>query len=666
MPRSTVAEKSNNNLPYIEPTIRLIAGFLLSIIGTLLYLYSNMQIILLGMLFFISLNLFQSAITHWCLMEKILSSFGFRSELNEIKKLNAEAKRTASIQQGFVDTLNLLNEAVLELSEDGIILSASHGWSRLLNKSKNEMDDCETLGQPITHFIKNDDKKLIVEMLNNIVTSQEKVTSVRFRLVGLNQSENWIGGKFMQQKLNNDEFKIRGVLRDITEAYLQEKQVKHMALHDSLTGLANRIMLEEKMEDTLARAQRYKKMMGLLFIDLDNFKQVNDTHGHKMGDNLLITISKIMMERLRDTDTLSRWGGDEFVVLLPDLNKEEDLRLLAETLMHNLEDELIAEGFDSIVTLSIGGSIYPQDAETSEGLLIQADKALYYAKEQGRNNVQIYSELRNNGLGFYDIDISRRFSQAVKDKVIDVHYQAIVSADDKKLTGFEALASWNDEKHGRVSPGIFIPMAENLGLIQELGRQVMEKALKEFSSAANSNPELVLSVNLSNRQLAQADFNTWLTDLVSQSGIQPNQLKLEITESLTQIGIVRAKEILCSLRKLGFFLSLDDFGTGYSSLSLLHKLPVDELKIDMSFVQRFKDKEGKIMLETISAMGHSLGLELVAEGVESSDCADAMCELGINRLQGYYFSKPTPWNEAMQLIKPDTVLIQEQHYIQNQ
>lgn len=657
--QNTTPPNSNKNLPYIEPTIRLIAGFLLTVIGVMLYFYSSMQFLLLGLLFFISLNLFQSAITHWCLMEKILGVIGFRSELREIKKLSAEAERTSAIQKGYVDTLNLLNEAVLELSDDGIILSASDGWSKLLNKCKNEMAESETLGQSISHFIDNSDKILIVNMLKNIITSQEAVTTVRFRIVGIDQSEHWIGGKFMVQQLRDDELKIRGVLRDITEAYLQEKQVQHMALHDSLTGLANRVMLEEKMEDTLAHAKRYQKMMGVLFIDLDNFKQVNDTHGHKMGDNLLIAVSKIMLARLRDSDTLCRWGGDEFVILLPDLNNEIDLRSIAETLMHKLEDEIIAEGFESVVTLSIGGSIYPKDAENSEGLLMQADKALYYAKEQGRNNVQIYSEMKNSGLGYNDIDISSRLTQAVKDKIIDVHYQAIVSAKDKKITGFEALARWNDKKHGWVSPGIFIPVAENQGLIQDLGRQVMEKALKDFSSIAISIPELVLSVNISNRQLAQADFNIWLTDLVSKFKIPPKQLKLEITESLTQIGIVRAKEILCSLRESGFSLSLDDFGTGYSSLSLLHNLPVDELKIDMSFVKRFKDKDGRIMLETISSMGRALGLELVAEGVETIECAEAVSALGVDRLQGYYFSKPKPWNEAIQSIESDLVLIQK-------
>ena len=374
---SSITKKSKTNLPYIEPSIRLIAGFLLTAIGVMLYLHNEMLFLLLGFLFFISVNLFQSAITHFCLMEKVLRYLGFRSELDEIKELSAEAHRSAAIQKSYMDTLNLLNEAVLELSEDGVIHSASDGWPRLLGK---DVDDSQILGRPISDFVEDSDKFLIVDMLNKVVTSQQKVNSVRFRLICDDQSEHWIGGKFMLQQLKGDELSVRGVLQDITDAYLQEKQIKHMAMHDSLTGLPNRVMLESKMEHALAMSKRYKKMMGVLFIDLDNFKQINDMHGHKTGDNLLVSISRIMKNRLRETDTLSRWGGDEFVVLLPDLNNDTNLRNIAELLMDKLEDELEGEGFDSFVTLSIGGSIYPQDADTNEGLLMQADKALILQK----------------------------------------------------------------------------------------------------------------------------------------------------------------------------------------------------------------------------------------------------------------------------------------------
>jgi len=647
---STITKKANN-LPYIEPTIRVIAGFFLSILGGLIYLYPDITLILLGLLFFISLNLFQSGLTHFCMMEKMLKLFRFRSELDEIKTLSNEVVRSAAIQKSYIDTLNLLNEAVLELSNEGIILSASDGWIKLLCCAPNAE---KTIGSPITDYIDKGDKSLILDMLRRVVTAQKKITTVRFRLICSDQLEHWIGGKFMLQQFDDNVFKIRGVLRDITDTYLQEKQIKYMALHDSLTGLPNRVMLESKMKHTLAQSIRHTKMMGILFIDLDNFKQVNDIHGHKAGDSLLITVSHIMKNRLRETDTLARWGGDEFVVLLPELTNEKDLHMIADVLMGQLEDELVAAGFDTFVTLSIGGSIYPTDAETCEGLLIQADKALYFAKDQGRNNVQFYSALCNSGdLGFYDLDMTSRFTLAVKDQAIEVHYQPIIASDTKKLTGYEALARWNDDKYGWVSPAMFIPMAENLGLIQDLGRQVMNKAITDFSSIAEANSNLVLSVNLSNRQLMQADFNTWLVNIVSHSSMKPHQLKLEITESITQIGIARAKEILNALRDSGFKLSLDDFGTGYSSLSHLHNLPINELKIDMSFVRRFQQKEGKIMLETIAVMGNSLGLELVAEGVETSECVNAMSALEVTRLQGYYFSAAKPWSEALHFINTD-------------
>lgn len=651
MPYTSSSDRpNNNNLPYIEPTIRLIAGFLLSVIGVLLYLYSELQLILLGFLLFISLNLFQSGFSRFCMMEKILKFIGFRSELDEIKNLNVEAGRSASIQKNYIKTLNLLNEAIVELSSDGAVLAASDGWSKLISQN-TFTDQIDT--PSLLSFIHEADKLLVINLLQKVINSDEKVHRVRFRFNHSGNREHWIGGKFMLEKLGETDVRIRGVLHDITDAYLQEKQITHMAMHDALTDLPNRILLDEKMEYALAQAKRNNTTLGLLFIDLDNFKQVNDIHGHKTGDHLLISVSRIMQQRLRDTDTLARWGGDEFVIVLPELKQASDIRKISESLMGILATELTAEGFDATVTLSIGGALYPDDAKTTESLLVQADKALYFAKEQGRNNVQIFTELRDHKLGYYDFNMTNRFSQAIKDNRIQVHYQVIVSSTDHKICGFEALARWYDEKYDWVGPSTFIPMAENLGLIQDLGKQVLKKALEDFSSIANSS-ELILSINISNRQLMQGNFNVWIKDLVQSYGIKPEQIKLEITESLAQIGITKAKEILESLRVTGFKLSLDDFGTGYSSLSHLHNLPVDELKIDMSFVQRYNNKDGRIMLETIAAMGHALCLSLVAEGVETIECVQAMHELGIEKLQGYYFSKPLPWNEIKKLYIDDS------------
>ncbi len=646
---STAKGKKNTSLPYIEPSIRVIAGFLLSVIGVLLYVYDELLIILVGSLLFISVNLFQSGITHICIMEKTLKLFGFRSELDEIKELSIEAERAASIEKDYIKTLNLLNEAIIEVSQDGSILTASDGWSKLIAEHcMGPVSEFDSTRNSLISFIHQEDKIKVKKILLKVSVSDETIHRVRFRLKTNNITEHWIGGKFMLENLGDSDVRIRGVLRDITDAYLQEKKIKHMAMHDALTGLPNRVLLDKKMEHALAQAKRNKALFGVLFIDLDNFKQVNDIHGHKTGDNLLVSVSRIMKQRLRESDTLARWGGDEFVVILPELKDISGIRDVAESIMGILEGELTDEGFEAIVTLSIGGAVYPDDADTAESLLVQADKALYCAKEQGRNNVQIYSELRDQKLGYYDFDMTNRFSQAVKDDKIQVNYQVIVSSSDHKSCGFEALARWHDEKYGWVSPGIFIPMAENLGLIQDLGKQVLKKSLMDFSSISNDS-DLLLSVNISNRQLMQGDFNQVICKLLKECHVKPEQVKLEITESLAQIDITRAKEILGSLRKMGFQLSLDDFGTGYSSLSNLHNLPVHELKIDMSFVQRYADDDGRVMLETIIAMGHALGLIIVAEGVDSLECAEVLSEMGVEKLQGYYFNKPLPWNEVKNL-----------------
>ncbi len=639
---ASAAQRDKNNLPYIEPTIRVIAGFVLSIIGVALYFYRDSSVVLIAALLFVSLNLFQSGISGFCIMEKMLKFCCFRSELDEIKKLSLEAERTASIQKNHMKTLNLLSEAIVELSLEGIIFSASDGWLKLISNSQlDENADAASL----LAYVHEDDKSRVLDKLKEVSQLDEKVLRVRFRFKHNENKQHWIGGKFMLEKLDSSDIRIRGVLRDITDAYLQEKQIEHMAMHDALTNLPNRTLLDEKMKQALAQAKRNQTLLGLLFIDLDNFKQVNDVHGHKAGDQLLVSVSKIMQQRLRETDTLARWGGDEFVIVLPELKKISDVRAIAESLMKMLEIELAREGFEDVVTLSIGAAVYPDDADTAESLLVQADKALYLAKEQGRNNAQVYAELRDTHDGYYGFDMSNRFSQAIKENKLQVHYQVIVSTADEKPTGFEVLARWHDEKYGWVSPATFIPMAENMGLIHEVGRQVLKQALDDFAPVAE-NSDLVLSINISNRQLMQGDFNAWINEMIEGYPIRPPQIKLEITESLAQISVNKAKEILESLRVTGFKLSLDDFGTGYSSLSHLHNLPVDELKIDMSFVRRFNNKDGRIMLETIVAMGHALYLEVVAEGIESEKCMQVMNELGVDKLQGYYFSKPLPWSEV--------------------
>lgn len=391
----TTVQQTATSRPYIEPSIRVIAGFLLTVIGIAIYYDNSITSLLLVALLFISLNLFQSGFTGFCLMEKILKHFGFRSELSEIKALSDEAKHAADIQKNYMKTLSLLNEAVLELSANGGIITASEGWYKLLDA---HVPRNMTPGTSLSDYAISDDADLFEKMLLHVVKSEE-VYEIRFRLKRKDEKEQWVLGKFMHEIVSRGaDTRIRGVLRDITEAHLQEKQIKHIALHDPLTGLPNRILLEERMDLAIALARRERSKLGLLFIDLDNFKQVNDEQGHKAGDQLLISVSGIMKQRIRESDTLARWGGDEFVVVIPGIDNESQINGVARVLMDDLHQGLVTSGHDAIVTLSIGGAVYPDNAATKEDLLAFADKALYYAKAQGKNTVKLYSELSHVSL----------------------------------------------------------------------------------------------------------------------------------------------------------------------------------------------------------------------------------------------------------------------------
>ncbi len=647
---STNRIKKYRHAPYIEPTIRLIVGIIITTLVVLLYINEDHQTLWLGAMLFVSLNLFQSAISKWCLMEKILKKLGFRSEIDEIRKLGDEARKTAAEHMSYTATLSLLNEAVIELSEDGILLSASDGWGNLLG---DDTDYTSTIGKPLSTFLNVNDIHRITEMLTNISGADLSVHTIRFRLADFNQTEKWVGGKFMLAwpKPGENSLRIKGVLQDITEAYHQEERIKHLALHDALTGLPNRLLLEDHMQLALAHAKRYGSRAGILFIDVDNFKQINDTYGHRTGDNLLISISKIMKEHIRSDDTLARWGGDEFVILLPDLKQKDDIEQVAKKLFHEINQRLHTHSTHNITTVSIGAALYPDDANTTESLLVQADKALYHAKAQGRNNIQIFSAMSKLDAGFNDFDITKQLSAAIKENRIQVHYQLIVDAISQQPTGFEALARWHDKNHGWISPGIFIPIAENHGFIRQLSQQVMEQAFTDFKELSAAYPGICMSINLSNRQLMATGFQQQLLALLNSNNIKPENIKLEVTESLMLDGANMAKEVLDELWNAGFTISIDDFGTGYSSLSYLHQFPSHELKIDMSFVKRFKTRDGKILLETITNMGKALGLSIVAEGIETSECAELLKQLGVDRLQGYYFSKPLPLNDCLDLLQ---------------
>lgn len=626
------------NLPYVEPTIRTIAGGLVLVLTILVYTWFELTWLWLSILFLLGVNLFQSGITRFCLMEKVLKQLGFRSEISEIRELGEKAQLTSDIHANYLDTLNLLNEAVIELTPAGFITNVSDGWNKLIHTTNAEVSD--SIGHKLINYIYSDDCSKLDNLFNDLSRGNNKILHVRFRIVRRGDKEHWVEGKFTLTHNLFGAVRIKGVLRDVTESYLQEKQIEHMALYDGLTNIPNRVCLESKMQDALGSVNDGNSKLGLLFFDLDNFKQVNDSYGHKVGDQLLIAISTLLKKNLRSSDTLARWGGDEFVVLVTGLHSAADMRKIAEGMMQKIQEELTVESIDFHITVSIGGAIYPDDAETIDSLLIEADKALYHAKSEGRNNVQIYSDMIKNSLGFHNQTMTTRFTNSVKQSRIQNNYQPIVDAQTFEPVGIEVLARWHDDKVGWVSPNTFIPMAENLGLICELGKQVIMRALEDFHYQLQVDSHLKLSINISNRQISSKDFTSRLLSALQHYQIKSERIKLEITESISLLGITQAREKILELSDAGFYISLDDFGTGYSSLSHLHELPVNELKIDKSFIRRIQTRDGRIMLETIAKMGREMNISVVAEGIEDKESAFIMRDMGVQALQGFYFAKP--------------------------
>ncbi|MET0405668.1 MAG: bifunctional diguanylate cyclase/phosphodiesterase [Cystobacter sp.] len=624
---------------HLEPAIRAIVAGLTLLCAVWLYVGEDRSWAFGGMLLVCGLNLPGAA--RFCRLERLLRAWGLRSE--------AEALRVTTCAQAraeYLETLDLLREVVLELAVDGSLVRASERWAELFGVQAPASRPFRLIDQ-----VSEEDQASLTMLLDALLKGELELLNTRFRTASPGGRTRWLEGKFVLNRQEGVLQGIRGVLSDVTDSYLQEQRIFHMEMHDALTGLPNRARLESWVAEALGQARERGLKVGLLFLDLDHFKQINDIHGHRLGDELLLAVGHQLGGCLRDGGLLARWGGDEFVVLLPGLTHAELVREVGERLRQAVRRLRPAVRPDLRITASLGGAVFPEDAVDAETLFIQADKALDFAKSQGRDNTQLHGDMRSQARALRDFELCSRLAQAVRQAQIEVHYQPVVDARSGAVVGVEALARWKDEKYGQVGPDVFIPMAEELGLISELGEVMMERSLAWFSQRAGRD-DLRLSINVSNRQQVTSDFAGSLLERVRRHGIRPDQVKLEITESVAVEGVSAASRCLKELSAQGFLLSIDDFGTGFSSLSQLHTLPVDELKIDRSFVRRLRTREGRAIVKAIVDMAHDLGLVLVAEGVEDAETAELLRGLGVEMLQGYYFSRPLPPEECERFLGP--------------
>lgn len=547
-------------------------------------------------------------------------------------------------QQSYLETLALLEEAVIELNQAGVVLRASPGWGKLAHSD-------ESMGREVFESVHPDDVEMLRAEFVSLCEGEKYQVTVRLRLrpesVNL-QHEVWIECRLLSHRDAESRVTgIRGVLRDITQTYLHEKQITHMALHDALTGLPNRVLLEDRIKIALRLAGRNGQLVGVCFIDLDHFKVVNDSLGHKAGDRLLIAFAERLRSELRIGDTLARWGGDEFVLLLQDMESEVDIRQVADKVIRALQRPLDLNGSETRVTFSMGAAVFPGDGSEVETLFSHADRAMFFAKMQGRNQVCFFQDMESKGLGKKELYIQNRLTQAIDQGKIETWFQPIVDASTGCCTSVEVLARWHDEEYGWISPVTFIPMAENLGMIRELGLHIFKSSLDAAQDWHAQGITALLAVNVSKRQLFTHSFTEHLLEAVAARGLTPAMVVLEVTESVALSDVKNGAERVSELRRAGFHIAIDDFGTGFSSLSQLHEMHADELKIDISFVRRLDQPSGLSLVQAIINMASLFGMKTVAEGVEDSATADRLRSLGVNCLQGYFFGKPMPRAEFM-------------------
>jgi diguanylate cyclase (GGDEF)-like protein/PAS domain S-box-containing protein len=458
--------------------------------------------------------------------------------------------------------------------------------------------------------------------------------------------------------IRDDEGRISqyaAVFSDITERKKAEERIKNLAYFDVLTGLPNRRLFTDRLHVAIANAHRHNQRLAIMFLDLDLFKRINDTLGHGVGDLVLIESAKRLGLCVREGDTVARLGGDEFVILLPELEHLEDAAKLAERVIAQVKAPFVIDEHELYVTTSVGIAVYPDDGQTVEQLIKNADTAMYRAKDLGRNAYQLYTPAMN-ARSFERLAMESSLRHALNRGEFTLVYQGKVDLVTGRLSGVEALARWRHPEMGMVSPVEFIPLAENMGLIGDIGAWVLKAACRQCKSWHDLGlPPVRIAVNVSALQFREGDVPALVEEALRESGLPPHYLELELTESVLMQRVEEVAQVLRELRQMGVHISIDDFGTGYSSLSYLKRMPIDALKIDRSFVHdlledgKVTDGEGAEIVSTIINLAHNLRLRAVAEGVETEEQAQFLRDRGCDEIQGYLISRPVSGEDLISL-----------------
>ena len=500
------------------------------------------------------------------------------------------------------------------------------------------------------NYILKEDINRYNEQIKKVMDSKkDEFYSIEYRILSKDNKPVWLQSKGKKRLEKNGDLFIHGALSDITERKEKEIEINYLSFNDEVTGIPNRRYF---VREVAKRIRHYKnEKMAFIFIDLDNFKYINDTYGHDAGDLLLIEFTKIIKNMQIEDSLFARYGGDEFVIVQYNLQEKHQIKSILDNIIKKLSNPIIINDKEVFCTLSIGVSIYPIDGKDMAILLKRADMAMYLAKINGKNRYEFFDigilEILNR-----EFDIEKGLRVAIDRDEIQLLYQPKVNVSTGEIVGFESLVRWNSKELGEVSPSEFIPIAENSGLIIPIGEYIIEESFKKCKKLAeNTSKSFKMAINLSEVQIRDEEIVSFVNNTLKKYNLDAKYIEFEITESIIMKSAEKNIKTLEKLKKLGVTLALDDFGTGYSSLSYLRTLPIDVLKIDKSFIDGILiEQKSEYIINSIVDLSHYLNLLVVAEGVENKKQLDYLKKISCDVIQGYYFSKPIEFNNAMKML----------------
>ncbi|PKN53626.1 MAG: hypothetical protein CVU55_00440 [Deltaproteobacteria bacterium HGW-Deltaproteobacteria-13] len=573
---------------------------------------------------------------------------GFRGISHDVTERKNSEEALRQSEEKYRSILENIQEAYFEVDLNGNFTFFNDSLCRITGCSREEL-----IGANHRQFSDKENAKKVFLAFNKVYRIGDPTEGFDWLIIRKDGTKRYIESSVSLRKDSGDKpVGFKGVIRDITERKQIERELNHMATHDALTGLPNRLMFSQLLNHAIMSAQRNKKQLAVLFIDLDRFKIINDSLGHEAGDQMLKEIAGRFRHLLRAVDVVGRLGGDEFIILIEEVNELNQVATLAHKILATTLKPAVIMGEECRVTASIGISIYPRDGQDEQSLMKNADIAMYFAKEEGKNNYQFYSD-NIQSMANERLSIETNLRRALERNELFLNYQAKLDFKTGAITGVEALLRWNNPYLGSVTPTQLIPVAEETGLIVPIGRWVMKTACAQNVAWQQQGlPPVCMAVNLSLRQLMDDNLLSDIQTALKESGLRPNLLELEITESMVMHNPTRMIPVLTKIKETGVRLAIDDFGTGYSSLAQIKHFPINTLKVDRSFIRNLpQDSENKAITEAVIIMGKNLSLTVVAEGVETKEEENFLRQQVCDEMQGFYFSKPIDPDKFADLLR---------------